>query len=266
MGESSNPELMFYLQEMAINQIDLSNLVEPFTNEEIDKAIREMPSERAPAPDGFNMQLIKKCWHIIKTDFYQLCHDFFNESGSLHAINSSFIRLVPKVNNPEHANDYRPISLLNSVLKLLTNLLSRRLQAVILKLIHKNQYGFIKSRSIQDCLAWAYEYLHQCHHSKREIVILKLDFEMAFDPIEHTTILAILKKWVSLENGSTRLIKSFSRLHLPSYSMVCQGRFSIVGEESGKGTPCPPSSLSWQLSSFSILSTELVFWDSFNHP
>jgi hypothetical protein len=88
---------MFYLQEMAINQIDLSNLVEPFTNEEIDKAIREMPSERAPAPDGFNMQLIKKCWHIIKTDFYQLCHDFFNESGSLHAINSFSLDWFPRL-------------------------------------------------------------------------------------------------------------------------------------------------------------------------
>jgi hypothetical protein len=49
----------------------------------------------------------------------------------------------------------------------------------------------------------AYEYLHQCHHSKRELVILKLDFEKAFDTIEHATILAILleldvpTKWIN---------------------------------------------------------------------
>jgi hypothetical protein len=134
--------------------------MEPFTNDEIDQAIKEMPSERAPGPDGFNMQFIMKCWHIIKSDFYQLRHDFFNEAVSLQAINSPFITLIPKINNPVSKNDYKPNSLLDSILKLLTKLLSRRIQVVILKLIYKNQCGFIKSRSIKDLLAWAYEYLH----------------------------------------------------------------------------------------------------------
>lgn len=65
---------------------------------------------------------------------------------------------------------------------------------MITKLIHVNQYGFIKSRSIQDCLAWTFEYLHLCHSSRRELVILKLDFEKAFNRIEHEAMLQIMKK------------------------------------------------------------------------
>jgi retron-type reverse transcriptase len=76
---------------------------------------------------------------------------------------------------------------------MLTKLLANRLQLVILRAIHQNQYGFIKGRSIQDCLAWSFEYLHLCHKSKKELVILALDVENAFDKVEHEVIIQVLR-------------------------------------------------------------------------
>jgi hypothetical protein len=61
--------------------------------------------------------------------------------------------LIPKKDSPSCVNDYRPISLHNNSLKMLTKIMANRLQQVIQLVVHSNQYDFIKGRTIQDCLA-----------------------------------------------------------------------------------------------------------------
>jgi hypothetical protein len=59
--------------------------------------------------------------------------------------------------------------------------------------VHKNQHGLIKNKTIHDCLAWSFEYLYLFHKSKKEIVILKIDFDKLFDKVEYNVIPAMLK-------------------------------------------------------------------------
>jgi hypothetical protein len=99
-------------------------------------------------------------------------------------------------------NDYRPISLVSLPLKFLTKLMANRLQEDIIPILHQNQYGFIKGKSIQDCLGWTFEYLHLCHISKKPIIILKIDFENEFYKVDYKAIIAMLEakgfwpKWI----------------------------------------------------------------------
>ena len=172
--------------------IDFSNLEIPFTKEEIDNIVKCMPNDKSPGPDGFNGAFLKKCWNTVKEQFYQLCFQFYEGNLDIQSINTTYITLIPKLANPETINDYRPISLVSITLKIITKLLANRMRQVIITSIHKNQYGFIKSRTIHDCLPWAFEYIHLCHKSKKEVIVLKLDFEKAFDKVEYMAILQML--------------------------------------------------------------------------
>jgi hypothetical protein len=149
--------------------------------------------------------------------FHKLCHAFHSGNLDIQSINTAFITLIPKRDSPEFFNDYRPTSLVGMALKFLTKILANRMQKIIIPTIHRNQYGFIKNRTIHDCLAWAFEYIHLCHQSKKEIVILKLDFEKDFDKVEYSAILLMLKrlgfgevwlKWINciLQSASTSVL------------------------------------------------------------
>jgi hypothetical protein len=106
----------------------------------LEDIVNALTNDKSPGPDGFNNEFIECCWPIIGDDIFSLISDFYNGTIDLESINFSFITLIPKIDNPMNAGDFWPISLLNSVLKIITKILANRLQKIILKIVHKNQY------------------------------------------------------------------------------------------------------------------------------
>jgi len=137
-----------HLYDNNVNPQIFQDLEIPFSDEEINDVVKNLPSDKSLGLDGFNNEFLKSCWDIIGHDVRQLIHAFHAGSVDIESINSSFITLIPKKEVPRCPNDFRPISLLNGVLKIITKLLANRLQKIILQLIHINQYGFLKGRVI----------------------------------------------------------------------------------------------------------------------
>jgi hypothetical protein len=109
--------MVFNLSSL-IQPIDnLSELEIPFSHQEIDQVIKNLPTNKLPGPDGFNIDFVRKCWSVIAPEFYELCDKFFEGSICMHSINGSYMNLIPKNSSPASVCDYRPISLLNTSVK-----------------------------------------------------------------------------------------------------------------------------------------------------
>ncbi|XP_071687297.1 uncharacterized protein [Rutidosis leptorrhynchoides] len=86
-----------------------------FSEVEIWKAIQNCCSSKAPGPDGFNMKFFKKFWWLLNDDIIRIFDWFWNRMEISKGCNASFITLIPKTDNPLSLTDYRPISLIGSM-------------------------------------------------------------------------------------------------------------------------------------------------------
>lgn len=103
LGVTECHQMLFYLQEL-IQAVNLPVLDKPFSDDEIKQVLKEMPSDHAPGPDGFNGNFLKKCWHLIEPDFKRLCQQFATGNLGISSINGSFITLTPKKESPKPIN------------------------------------------------------------------------------------------------------------------------------------------------------------------
>lgn len=160
-----------------------ASLIAPFSRDEIDAAVDSCNSRKAPGPDGYNFHFIKSAWEVIKFDIYSIIDEFQASCRLPKGSNVAFIALVAKCNNPEGFKDFRPISMVGCVYKIISKLLARRLQGVMNSLIGPNQSSFIAGRQILDGALIAGELIETCQRLKIKSTVLKLDFHKAFDSV-----------------------------------------------------------------------------------
>jgi len=98
-------------------------------------------------------------------------------------LNYGIITLLPKVIDAERIHQYRPICLLNCIYKWITKVLTIRLELVVEKLILPSQSAFMKKRNIMSGVMALHEVLHETKRRKETGVVLKLDFEKAYDKV-----------------------------------------------------------------------------------
>ncbi|GJX35047.1 hypothetical protein Tco_0246604 [Tanacetum coccineum] len=118
------------------------------SKQEIKTAVWGCGTDKSPGPDGFSFGFYRHFWPVIEHDVYMAVNHFFIHGEIPPGCNSSFIALIPKVPDANLVKDFRPISLIGSIYKIIAKILSNRLVNVLGDIVNEVQSAFIAERQM----------------------------------------------------------------------------------------------------------------------
>nr|GEZ73558.1 putative RNA-directed DNA polymerase, eukaryota, reverse transcriptase zinc-binding domain protein [Tanacetum cinerariifolium] len=140
------------------------------SNSEIKKAVWECGMDKAPGPDGFSFSFFRHFLYLVDGKVYEAVRYFFTHFDLPKGCNSSFIALIPKISDANMVKDFRPISLIGSIYKIIAKILTNRLVGVLGDIINEVQSAFIEDNQILDGPFILNEVFAWCKRKKNVII------------------------------------------------------------------------------------------------
>lgn len=188
---------------------EMSNSLEGLlTIAECTRYLKKCRNNASPGSSGFTGSFYKLFWRNI-SQFTVNALNFAYTHGELSVTQKlGIIVLLPKGSKDKrYLGNWRPISLLNTSLKILSGALAERIKPTLPHIIHEDQKGFVNGRYIGENIRNTFDILEYAKKKNKTGLLLSLDYEKAFDSISHGFIIKALKffnygfsflKWINV--------------------------------------------------------------------
>ena len=164
-----------------LTEEEKKTLEKQITKDELWNALSTTKPNKAPGTDGLTYEFYTTFWQEIGEDLTDTINKLLQTGNLTYSQRTASITLIPKTKDPKRIDQYRPISLLNTDLKLLTKALSNRLTKILPNIINTPQACAIKGRQIQHHTIQIRDLLTYATGANEELYIISYDMEKAFD-------------------------------------------------------------------------------------
>ena len=190
-----------------ISEAESAVLDRPLSLDELDKSINNCNLKSAAGQDGFSNIVIKKCWPLLRRPLLKYANCCYNKGELTSNFRSACIRLIPKKGTCSSIKNWRPISLLSNLYKILSRALNARLDKIVNRICSRSQKGFNCSRYTQEVLINVWETISMCRKKNINAAIMAVDMAKAFDTLSNNFLDKVLRffnlgpnirKWLAL--------------------------------------------------------------------
>ena len=155
-----------------------------------------MQNNKSPENDGLTKEFLETFWEDIKDVFLNVFRTAKLKNELSTSQRQAVIKLIEKKDKDKRfIKNWRPISLLNVDYKIISKALASRLKKIIPNLISSQQTAYVENRFIGESGRLIADITEITDILNKEGFLVTTDIEKAFDSLDHTFVISLLKKF-----------------------------------------------------------------------